>query len=320
MQVLQEHTKLILSSKEFKQVPEATLMLLLDQTTLSCDEFELVKAAEIWAEQQAKLRGMTGDDDSIRTCLEVNILPRLRFLTMSQTEFEVGPGQKNWLTDAEKKFILDGINDKKNADGAENKIICANKIKRQKNEKTAKKMTVNPNNIYKRKSISGVISCLHFKGNGMSILGVQILSQIKSDILVKQYPEVFNTSSETYQEQIHLNLHPLTLKEQDSGSFENHLYSIDNEDIQLDFNYVNDEVPYNSVMDVIFDNPVKLIKDQAYILYAHCYNTAGFYPISGLNNNTFNGLKDLTIHKYNLENGGDHDVDNLIFSAIIVQN
>lgn len=93
----------------FKDISESTLTTLVEQDSMTCEEVDLLTACVRWAHSEAKRRRIAPQPEALRDILS-NILPQIRFLAMTPTQFTKDVKNTKLLTNDEMLPILLNLN------------------------------------------------------------------------------------------------------------------------------------------------------------------------------------------------------------------
>lgn len=111
---MRKNPSLVLAHKNFQNVDQNVVNMIVELDCLDVPEVEILKAVEKWAEQQCLKASYPPDRDNKRSAIGHDILSKLRFLAISQEEFVKGPAfsttnDKGLLTLEESYAILMNI-------------------------------------------------------------------------------------------------------------------------------------------------------------------------------------------------------------------
>jgi hypothetical protein len=114
LQFVRKNPSLVLAHKNFQNVDQNVVNMIVELDCLDVPEAEILNAVEKWAEQQCLKASYLPDRDNKRSAIGRDILSKLRFLAVTQEEFVKGPAfsttnDKGLLTLEESYAILMNI-------------------------------------------------------------------------------------------------------------------------------------------------------------------------------------------------------------------
>jgi hypothetical protein len=318
LQVMQTDTTKCIAAKNFLQISEENMALLLTQDMLNVEnELVLIDAAVSWAQHEAQRRGLAGDDTGVRAVLEPRLLSLLRLLTLTPEQFISGPGKKLWLTGDEKWAVTSCQHDNVTT------MLPKHLSKSFELRKNCSLLNYNRIFINARPTLSQssmknccyqwsntTIPCLHADGlfrvtENCKLLGVVLPSQCMVD------PTVLSPKKHFYNEHI-------TVKVYCCGA------SLSNTDDsfckELRLKKHTKMTLYNSTITILFDSPVQLASDEWFIIKCHFMPSpcVGKYPNAKLANRGYSNGIEFIFHTEQLAGNYHKSVnDGLIRSLLL---
>lgn len=224
----------------------AQLMAVLrsDELTVT-SELEVIEACLRWVRRQCEQLGLGSEDNVMEPVLRPDLLLNLRLLTLTPEEFAQGPASQGWLTEAEKLSIFMYICTKDSKWFYD--TLCTNTELRRRPENIPRKYELvlsNADTSFKHHPDKKEISTYFYIDNIIYLNGVTIYSQIDHEDVISKSDLVID---------------PQAMKE---GYIENVRVKLRNQDRQIIGINCTKRVAYNSSLQIVFPEPIKL--DQLY--------------------------------------------------------